>query len=169
MSESTCRLFTFNSNLINPFHVLYVKYRNFTIILLIFEIRRAVISSKENKKHIVNNTRLFLFFWRVYTRNMRHSSPFLLCNIERVIILNNCFVMSTIDNDFISISNHIMKSSSIWQGLFSLGTGHLDVKLCERIIELTSTIAYNKWWNTSKDINIISYAAHRMTFYSSIR
>jgi hypothetical protein len=52
--------------------------------------------------------------------------------------------MSTVNDNFISISNHIMKSSTIWQGLLSLGARHLNIKLCERVIELTSTIAFDK-------------------------
>lgn len=143
MSKSSVWLVSFHFNLVDPFHVLNIKDRDVLIVLLVFKIRGAKVSSEEDKQHFIYYTGLLFLFGGVLPRNIGDCCPFLLRHIERVVIFNHSLVMTPIDNNLISISDHIMKSTAIGKCLLCLGTCKLGIDFCQRIIELTSAITLN--------------------------
>ncbi len=141
MGESSCWLIAFHLNTIDPFHVFNIKNRYRIVVDLIIKIRGTKITAKEDKKHLIYYTTLFLFFLRIFTWNMRNCHPFLLSHIERIIILNKSLIVSSENHYFITVSDHIMKTSTRRQSLLSSGRCELHIKFCEWIVKLATTIA----------------------------
>lgn len=129
MCETANRLISFDFDLVNPLHVFDVEHRYVLVVFLVLEIRRAEVSSEEDQQHLIDDTALLLFFHRVLARNVRHCSPFLLGHVERIVILEYCGVMASIDDDFVAISDHVVKRSAIGKCFFCFGAVELSVNL----------------------------------------
>lgn len=162
MCKTPSRLFSLYFNLINPLHVLNIQHRNILVEFFIFEIRRAEVSTKENKKHLIDNTTLLLLFDGVLPGDVGHRCPFLLRHVEGVIILQDSGVVSPVNDDLVSVGDHVMEGPPIWQGFLSLGTIQLHVNFGQRAVELRPTVS-------TKYVYIISNATHGMSFYSLVR
>lgn len=65
MGETADWLIALDFYLIDPFHVLYIQHRDVFVVLLVLEIWRAEIPAEEDQQHLVDHTRLLLFFGRV--------------------------------------------------------------------------------------------------------
>lgn len=100
---------------------------------------------------------------------MRDCRPFLFGYVEGVIILGDGFVVPSIDDDFVTVGDHVVEGTAIWQGFFCLCAGELNVDLCQRVVKLTPAVALIGILRTSEDVDVVTYAAHRMALHPTIR
>lgn len=73
---------------------------------------RAVVSSEENHEHFVEDTALLFNFFRKVARNVGNGHPLLFTHVEGVIVLLDGRIMSSIEEDFVAISDEVMKGSA---------------------------------------------------------
>lgn len=105
--------------------------------MLILEIWRAIISSEEYKQSLIQYTRLFLSFRRELPFNSRRREPHPLGGVKNVIILKNNLVMSSVDNQLVSISSRAMEGSLIRHKFLRLHNAKLmDVNFSESVCKI---------------------------------
>jgi len=144
MSESSLRFWAYHFNLINPFHIFNIQNVNLVIVGFILKILRTKVSSKKNHKTLVDYTWLFLYFLRILSFNVWYSSPFLFRYIKWVIILQDCGIVSSKNNQFIAIIDHVMKSTTFRKCFFVSCWSQKHVNFCQRIVVLAPT---KSWLN----------------------
>lgn len=100
---------------------------------------------------------------------MGNCRPLFLSHIEGVIVVHHCLVVSSVDDDFVAVGDHVVEGTAVGKGFFCLGTRELGIDLGEGVIELASAISYNSQLLTSKNIDVVSDAAHRVALHSPVR
>lgn len=65
MCETADWLTALDLYLIDPFHVLDIEHGDVFVVLLVLEIRGAEVTTEEDQQHLIDDTRLLLFFGRV--------------------------------------------------------------------------------------------------------
>ena len=98
-------LLSFNRYVVDPLHVLNIKHRDILEVFLILKVRRAEVSTEEDEQHLIDHTRLLLFLAWVLPLNAGNCRPFLLRNIEGVVILQKRGIVSTVDDDLIAVGD----------------------------------------------------------------
>lgn len=93
---------------------------------------------------------------------MWDGHPFLLPNIETIVIFKNIFVVPSVNNEFITVCYHVAECPAIRQSLLETGYCELRVKFSQGIVELVSAFP-------SKDIDVVADGAHVVTLHSLIR
>lgn len=146
MGETANRLIAFDLDLIDPFHVLDIEHGDVLVVLLVLEIWGAEVAAEEDQQHLVDHTGLLLFFGRVLARYVGHSCPLLLGYVEGVVILGYGFVVSSVDDDFVAVGDHVVEGAAVGQGLLRLSAGELHVDLGERVVELAPAVALIGWY-----------------------
>ena len=72
---------------------------------------------------------------------MWNCDPFLFRNIERVVILEDIIAVSSEDDYFVAVGDHIVEGSAFGEGLFGFGGGELDAEFGEGVVVFASTVA----------------------------
>ena len=119
MGESRSRIEPFQFDRLNPLHALKIK--NFHITTQLLKLSHLVdkTSSKEDKQRLVKNTWMSFPFVDGFWYFVR-SQPFVVWNIEGYIVIKNFLIVTSIDQYFIAVDLHVMRSPPIWNGLQQL-------------------------------------------------
>ena len=142
MCKPTNRLFSLHLDSIDPFHFLYVEHRDVLVVGLVFEVRRTVVPTKKHHQHLIYDAALLLALLGVFALYAGDRHPFLLGDVERVVVLEEGGVVSTEDDRLRAVRHHRMEGATVGQGVLSAGSLKLEVDLGERVVELTSTVAF---------------------------
>lgn len=82
--------------------------------------------------------------------------PFAIRNIKRLIVFENFLIITSIDDNFVTIGLHYVEGTAIGVYFFELYFVKREINFEEGIVELISRFS-------SKNVNVLSNAAHGMT------